>query len=81
MGSPRIKVRLKAKPFLEFLAKKNWSIQKFSKIAKVSLPMMTQMLAGLRFPGPIMRVKLQKHTHAAWDDIFEIHDGEGGAQK
>ncbi len=78
MGRPRIKVRLKSKPFLEFLAKKNWSLHEFCRRSGVSSPMMTQMLSGVRFPGPVMRVKLQKMTHATWDELFEIHDGEGG---
>ena len=77
MGSPRIKVRLKAKPFLEFLAKKNYSLQMFSRKSGVSSPMLTQMLAGVRFPGPIMRVKLQKLTGYQWDEIFEFNETEG----
>jgi transcriptional regulator with XRE-family HTH domain len=77
-SSPRVKVKLKPKPFLERIARSNISLQEFAKKIGISGAMLTQMLSSYRYPGPIMRKKIQRYARCSWDEIFEIVDTNGG---
>lgn len=69
----QMKVRIKAKPFLEKVAKNNWSQNGFGLLAGLTSGHLSQLVTGQRNVSASTREKiLSKLEGTKFEDIFSI---------
>jgi hypothetical protein len=69
----QMKVRIKSKPFLEIVARNNWSQNGFGLVAGLTSGHLSQLVTGKRNVSAPTREKiLSKLEGTKFDDIFSI---------
>ena len=69
----KAKIKLKnIDHFNELLARMGYNHNQFSKVAGMSLPMVSLISKGKRSPSPKMAKKITEALALPWDDLFEF---------
>ena len=67
-----MKVKIKLRLLLTVMAKRNMSQNALAREVGITSGHFSQMLTGLKCPGPDYRQRLMDSSGLAWDDLFEI---------